>query len=169
MPFVGLGAIVLAALTPFIGTSVNGAIRSIDIMGVSVQAAEPCKLGSAMALAYFLSRFQNPDGSGLSSKGVWIGLGIIVLFVGLLITQGGSNALLVLLVGGTMMILSVLPRKLIIGGLITLVVAIGVAVAVFSYVPSEKETASTTTTTEVVKTNKRTSKYLSRFTTWKIV
>ncbi len=167
MPFVALGAIVLAALTPFIGTSVNGAIRSIDIMGVSVQAAEPCKLGSAMALAYFLSRFQNPDGSGLSSKGVWIGLGIIVLFVGLLITQGGSNALLVLLVGGTMMILSVLPRKLIIGGLITLVAVIGIAVAVFSYVPSEKGTASTTTTTEVVKTNKRTSKYLSRFSTWK--
>lgn len=171
MPIVAAGAIILAALTPFIGSSVNGAVRSINIMGISVQAAEPCKLACAMMLAYFLSRFQKPDGTGLSAKGVWVGVGIILLFVGLLITQGGSNALLILLVGGTMMILSVLPRKLIFGGLITLVVVIGIAVAVFSMVPSEKKadpaTTTTTVTTEVVKSDGWLMKSLSRFTTWK--
>ena len=125
MPLVAGGAIILAILTPFIGTSINGAIRSIDIMGISVQAAEPCKLGCAMMLAYFLSRFQKPDGTGLSTKGIWIGLGIVLLFVLLLVKQGGSNALLVLLVGGTMMILSVLPRKLILSALAVFVVVVG--------------------------------------------
>lgn len=112
MPFLGGIAIILAILTPFIGETSNDAARSIDLGIVSVQAAEPCKLASALMLAYFLSRFQNPDGSGLSKKGVYWGLGIIFMFVALLVTQGGSNALLIMLVGCTMMMLAVLPRKL---------------------------------------------------------
>ena len=92
-------SILLAILTPLIGENVNGAVRAINLGFISVQAAEPCKLASAMLLAYVLSRMQKPDGTGLSSKGVWLGIGIIFMFVLLLITQGGSNALLVLLVG----------------------------------------------------------------------
>lgn len=129
MPLIATASIILAIITPIFGTNTNAAVRSITIMGISVQAAEPCKLACAMMLAYFLSRFQKSDGTGLSTKGIWIGLGIILTFVGLLITQGGSNALLILLVGGTMMILSVLPRKLILSGLAILVVAIGGVVA----------------------------------------
>ena len=110
------GAVVLAILTPFIGVNRNGAVRSIELMGISIQAAEPCKLACAMLLAYVLSYFQKPDGTGLSKKGIYYGIGIIVVFVLLLVTQGGSNAILIMMVGGTLMILSVLPRKLVITG-----------------------------------------------------
>lgn len=173
MPLVAGGAIILAILTPFIGTSINGAIRSIDIMGISVQAAEPCKLGCAMMLAYFLSRFQKPDGTGLSTKGIWIGLGIVLLFVLLLVKQGGSNALLVLLVGGTLMILSVLPRKLILSALAVFVVVVGGAVTfvVTSLNDNDKSVAST----EVVAQNNggeekksfgRTGTWMTRIQNW---
>ena len=133
-------SIALAILTPIIGENVNGAVRAIEIGSISVQAAEPCKFVCALLLAYVLSRFQKPDKSGLSVKGVWWGLGITLLYVGLLVTQGGSNALLVLLVSGTLLILSVLPRKLIIGGCIALavVIAIGVSVVVISQTGDEE-------------------------------
>lgn len=125
MLFVVIISVGLGIVTLFVGEKVNGAARAIDLGFISVQAAEPCKLASAMLLAYVLSRFQKPDGTGLSAKGVWYGIGIILLFVALLITQGGSNALLVLLVGGSLLVLAVLPRKVIWGGIIALAVLIG--------------------------------------------
>lgn len=127
MYIVGFFAVVLAILTPHLGQSINGAVRSINVMGISIQAAEFCKLASAMLLAYYLSKFQLPDGKGLSNKGVGAGAIIIIIFVFLLITQGGSNALLILMVGVTMMILAVLPRKVILyslGALVAIVLIV---------------------------------------------
>lgn len=124
-------SIILAILTPIIGENVNGAVRAIDFGFVSVQAAEPCKLACAMSLAYVLSRFQKPDGTGLSGKGVKWGLGIILIFVGLLVFQGGSNALLVLMVGISLMLLSVLPRKILwVGGTLAILLVAGAVTAV---------------------------------------
>jgi cell division protein FtsW (lipid II flippase) len=138
MVFIVAGSVILAILTPLIGINIDGAIRGIRVAGgVTIQAAEPCKLASAMLLAYVLSRFQKPDGTGLSTKGIWWGIVIVVGFVGLLVTQGGSNALLVLMVGGTMMILSVLPRKLIFSA-IAVVVIIVAAVFAFNAISSNK-------------------------------
>ena len=142
-------SVLLAILTPIIGENVNGAVRAIDLGFVSVQAAEPCKLASAMLLAYVLSLLQKPDGTGLSAKGVWWGLAIIVGFVLLLITQGGSNALLILLVGGTLMVLSVLPRKLVWGGLIGLTLLI-VGAVTFIVVGSSGEKQQPATATAQV-------------------
>lgn len=128
--------IILAIVTPLWGTNANSAMRSIELFGVSVQAAEPCKLACAMTLAYLLSRYQKPDGSGLSTKGILIGFAVIITFVGLLFLQGGSNALLILMVGGTMMILAVLPRKLLFAGAVVVVLVVGYTIAA---VKAEKE------------------------------
>ena len=165
-------SILLAILTPLIGENVNGAVRAINLGFISVQAAEPCKLASAMLLAYVLSRMQKPDGTGLSSKGVWLGIGIIFMFVLLLITQGGSNALLVLLVGGTLMVLSVLPRKLVWGGIISLVVLIiaAVSLVIITQTSDEKEQDSEQlASTIVVKEEKSNSGITKMFRagTWK--
>lgn len=167
MPLIAGGAIILAILTPFIGENINGAVRSIDLKFVTLQAAEPCKLGCAMMLAYYLSRFQKKDGSGLSTKGIWVGIGIIVMFVLLLITQGGSNALLILLVGGTMMILAVLPRKLILSALAALIVVIG-GIMVFLSVTSDdsaKENENTIAVTQPKEKNAL-EKFLMRSNIW---
>lgn len=157
MPLVAGVSIILAVLTPIIGENVNGAVRAIDLGFISVQAAEPCKLASAMLLAYVLSRLQKPDGTGLSVKGVCWGMAIVFIFVLLLISQGGSNALLVLLVGGTLMVLSVLPRKLVIGGVIALVllIAAGVSVVIISQTGDENvQNTEQMASTSVVKETK---------------
>lgn len=166
---VALGALALAILTPFIGETINGAKRSINVMGVmSVQAAEPCKLGAAMALAYFLSRYQNPNGTGLSWKGVCVGAGIILVFIASLITQGGSNALLVLAVGGTMMILAVLPRPLVIGGIATIIIAAAGLFFAYSVSSGAKDSASQTDEVAVLNQKEfgRSSTWTKRIENW---
>ena len=173
MVFIVAGSVILAILTPLIGININGAIRGIRIAGgVTIQAAEPCKLASAMLLAYVLSRFQKPDGTGLSTKGIWWGIVIVVGFVGLLVTQGGSNALLVLMVGGTMMILSVLPRKLIFSA-IAVVVIIVAAVFAFNAISSNKPDAPAVEQVAISEQQapsgleKAVSKFFGRSSTWK--
>ncbi len=120
-------SILLAFITPIIGDDINGAVRSITVMGFSLQAAEFCKLANALLLAFFLSKFQLPDGKGLSDKGTLFAILIIGIFFGLLVTQGGSNAILVTMVGLTMIVLAVpsLKMKMWIGGCILLVVLLG--------------------------------------------
>lgn len=151
MLFVVSISVVLAVLTPFIGENVNGAVRAINFGFISVQAAEPCKLASAMLLAYVLSRFQKPDGTGLSAKGVWYGIATILMFFALLITQGGSNALLVLLVGGSLLVLAVLPRKVIWGGLFALAILIGIICLVISISNNKEQKDELVAQTTVVK------------------
>ena len=148
MLFVVAISVLLAVLTPFVGESVNGAVRAINFGFISVQAAEPCKLASAMLLAYVLSRLQKPDGTGLSVKGVWWGIGLIMLFVALLVTQGGSNAILVFVVGVTLMILSVLPQKLINIGVIVVVLGIAGLATVYIIDNNKQEPELTEQTIE---------------------
>src|SRR5690606_32082734 len=62
--FVLLGAIILLILTPFIGTSVNGAERWISFMGFTIQPSEIAKISLMGTIAFLLSR-QNGSNDGL--------------------------------------------------------------------------------------------------------
>ena len=86
------------------GESSNGATRSVSILGKSVQPAEFCKLMSAMVLAYILSIMQDKERGGISDKGYCAAVIFLVVLTVILLTQGGSNALLVFLVGATMIL-----------------------------------------------------------------
>lgn len=162
-------AIILAVLTPFIGEMENGAIRAIKVLGISLQAAEPCKFASVLLLAYIFARFQKKEG-GLSMKGIWWGLAVMMVFAALLITQGGSNTLLVLMVSILMMIIGGLPRKLLVAGGLVFAIGIG-AIAGVHY--SKDEKTETVRTENVAKggENKETKSILSsvfqRMPTWK--
>ena len=170
MVLVAVGAVILAILTPFIGENVNGAIRSIPIMGVSVQAAEPCKLASALLLAYFLARHQKPTG-GLTRKGVTIGFLTIALFAGLLLLQGASNAILIVMVGGMLLILAGLPRKILIAGItcaILGIAALGYILISSRHAPQDNANA---VTVETVQQESSLEKFMAekftRSATWK--
>ena len=114
------------------GESSNDATRSVRVFGRLVQPAEFCKLASAMVLAYLLSRFQDKNRGGISDKGyVWSVVFMVVLTV-LLLTQGGSNALLVFLVGGTLILLSNPSFKQISITLAIIVVLGGVAIGIIN-------------------------------------
>ena len=117
-------SILLAVVVALFGESVGGASRAIEIGGLSLQAAEPCKFTVVLLLAYLLARFQKREG-GLSTKGILLGFGVMFLYVALLITQGGSNAFLIMLVSCLMMIIAGLPKRLLVVGWTCVALAVG--------------------------------------------
>lgn len=88
--FVLLGAIVLLILTPFIGTSVNGADRWISFMGFTIQPSEIAKLSLMGTIAFLLSK-QNGQNDGLLFK--WM-IGLMVAVCGIIAMDNLSTAVL---------------------------------------------------------------------------
>lgn len=88
--FVLLGAIVLLILTPFIGTSVNGADRWISFMGFTIQPSEIAKISLMGTIAFLLSK-QNGTNDGLLFK--WM-IGLMVVVCGIIAMDNLSTAVL---------------------------------------------------------------------------
>lgn len=88
--FVLLGAIILLILTPFIGTSVNGAERWISFMGFTIQPSEIAKISLMGTIAFLLSR-QNGSNDGLLFK--WM-IGLMVVVTGIIAMDNLSTAVL---------------------------------------------------------------------------
>lgn len=106
MYLVVVGSFGLLIYSLFAGETSNDAVRSVRVFGILVQPAEFCKLASAMMLATILSFMQDKERGGVSTKGYVISVFSVILLTLILMTQGGSNALLVFLVGATMILLS---------------------------------------------------------------
>ncbi|MCE5179504.1 MAG: FtsW/RodA/SpoVE family cell cycle protein [Porphyromonadaceae bacterium] len=88
--FVLLGAIVLLVLTPFIGTSINGAERWISFLGITIQPSEIAKISLMGTIAFLLSK-QNGTNDGLLFK--WM-IGLMVVVCGIIAMDNLSTALL---------------------------------------------------------------------------
>ncbi len=74
------------------GDMINGAKRTIRLLGVSVQGSEVAKITIVLAMAFILAKYQIRR--GVNMKGViWVVL-LATIFGGLLITQGLTNAIL---------------------------------------------------------------------------
>ena len=88
--FVLLGTIVLLILTPFIGTSVNGADRWISLLGFTIQPSEIAKISLMGTVAFLLSK-QNGTNDGLLFK--WM-IGLMVIVCGIIALDNLSTAVL---------------------------------------------------------------------------
>jgi cell division protein FtsW len=88
--FVLIGAIVLLILTPFIGTSVNGADRWISFMGFTVQPSEIAKISLMGTIAFLLSK-QNGENDGILFR--WM-IGLMVVVCGIIAMDNLSTAVL---------------------------------------------------------------------------
>ncbi len=119
------------------GESSNGATRSVSVLGKSVQPAEFCKLMSAMTLAYILSVMQDKQRGGISDKGYWIAVVFLVVLTVILLTQGGSNALLIFVVGVTMILFAKPSFKQILISLGIVGVFVGILLGINSYFASQ--------------------------------
>lgn len=78
--FVLMGSIVLLILTPFIGTSINGAERWISFLGITIQPSELAKISLMGTIAFLLSK-QNGQNDGLLFKwmiGLMVGVSSII-------------------------------------------------------------------------------------------
>lgn len=101
-------AIVSVAMMVYVllfGEIVNGARRSLSILGIGIFPAEMVKISAVMMIALVMTWNQNPKEVGITKRGV-IYSGIIVLvFSGLLISQGLTNTLLLFAISYSMMII----------------------------------------------------------------
>ncbi len=88
--FILIGAIILLILTPFIGTSVNGAERWISIMGITIQPSEIAKISLVGTIAFLLSK-QNGTNDGLLFK--WM-IGLMLVVTGIIAMDNLSTAVL---------------------------------------------------------------------------
>lgn len=97
-------SVVMMIYVMFFGEIVNGARRSLTILGIGIYPAEMVKLSAVLLIALVMTWNPNTKNVGVTSKAV-VYSGVIVLFLsGLLIEQGLTNTLLLLSISYSMMI-----------------------------------------------------------------
>ena len=103
-----VGAVVVLALTLFLGNTINDAQRSISIFGIPVHASELAKIAVVFTLSYILALFIDKREGTVKDKGLYWCAGIVTMFGGLLLMQGMTNTILfmaisfaLLIIGGT--------------------------------------------------------------------
>ncbi|NMB50166.1 MAG: FtsW/RodA/SpoVE family cell cycle protein [Bacteroidales bacterium] len=92
--FVLLASIVLLILTPFIGTTVNGAERWISIFGFTIQPSEVAKISLIGTIAFLLSK-QNGENDAVLFK--WM-VGLTAVVCGIIAFDNLSTAILLFVV-----------------------------------------------------------------------
>ncbi len=96
-------AIVLLVCILFWGDEIHGAKRSISVLGISIQGSEVAKVTIVLAMATILAKTQIKR--GVDIKGVvWVAA-LVIVFSGLLFTQGLTNTLLFIGISVCMMLI----------------------------------------------------------------
>lgn len=89
----------------FYGNYINGARRSFSFLGIGIFPAEMVKISAVLLVALIMTLNQDPNGVGITKKGMlWSGV-VVVFFSALLFEQGLTNTLLLLAISGSMMII----------------------------------------------------------------
>lgn len=96
-------AILLLVCILFWGDTINGAKRTISVLGISLQGAEVAKVTIVLAMATVLAKSQIKR--GVNMKGVLWVVGLVTVFSGLLFTQGLTNTLLFIGISVCMMLI----------------------------------------------------------------
>lgn len=114
----------------FFGDIINGARRSMTILGIGIFPAEMVKISAVLLIALVMT--WNPDTRkpGVTSKAVIYSGFIVLLLSGLLIEQGLTNTLLLLAISYSMMIIGGVK----ISHLLTLTGAYIAVAAIFLYI-----------------------------------
>lgn len=93
------------------GQEINGARRSLSLLGIGIYPAEMVKLSAVLLTAMVMTFNQDPKEPGITRRGViWCGF-IILFFCALLIRQGLTNTLLLLAISYSMMIIGGVKLK----------------------------------------------------------
>lgn len=98
-------SVVMMVYVMFFGDIVNGARRSLTILGIGIYPAEMVKLSSVLLVALVMTWNQNPKDIGITPTGVKLSAFVVLIFSGLLIKQGLTNTLLLIAISYSMMII----------------------------------------------------------------
>lgn len=106
--FVGI-SILLMVYVLLNGQVINGARRSMSLLGIPIQPAEMLKMSAVLVIAYITSRNQEPN--GVKTKGViWCAV-FVCIFSLLLFSQGLTNTLLLMAISLSMMLIGGIQWK----------------------------------------------------------
>ncbi|MDE7025794.1 MAG: FtsW/RodA/SpoVE family cell cycle protein [Paramuribaculum sp.] len=109
VPIFALVSVIMMGYVMINGEIVNGARRSITLLGVTLQPSEFLKFSAAGMIALIMSRTQIKG--GVKDSGVIWAAGIVALFGGMLIRQGLTNTLLLMVISMSMMLIGGVPVK----------------------------------------------------------
>lgn len=100
--FVGL-SIALMIYVLLNGQIINGAQRSMSLLGITIQPSEMLKMSAVLVIAYITSR--NQERHGVTTKGVIWSAFYVCLFSALLFSQGLTNTLLLMAISLSMLLI----------------------------------------------------------------
>lgn len=103
IPLFVLFSICLMAYVLVAGEIVNGARRSVTLVGITLQPAEFLKISAVLSIALIMSRSQTRH--GVKTWGVVASALIVLLFGGMLFSQGLTNTILLMGISVFMMLL----------------------------------------------------------------
>lgn len=103
--FIVAAAFVVGIYTFFWGDVVNGARRSFTLFGITIRASEVLKLTAALVIARVLSVSQINGGRDISNRGIATVAVIVLAFGLLLIKQGLTNTLIMMMISLSMMLI----------------------------------------------------------------
>ncbi|MDE7153222.1 MAG: FtsW/RodA/SpoVE family cell cycle protein [Muribaculaceae bacterium] len=106
-PFFICLSVLLAGYVLVAGEIINGARRSLTIMGFMIQPAEFLKLSAVLVISLCMTRF----GGNNSNRGIIYSGAAVLLFSGLLFFQGLTNTVLLMSISLSMMIICGIPWK----------------------------------------------------------
>nr|MBD5377377.1 FtsW/RodA/SpoVE family cell cycle protein [Bacteroides sp.] len=149
-PFAVLSVLMMVYVI-FFGEVINGARRSMNLLGFQIQPAEFLKLAAVLTLAYILSRNQIPKGGGVNRKGVWQSAAWVLLFGALLAKQGLTNTVLVMVISLSVMLIAGVSFKNM-GKVVGVYALCGALFAVYLTVVPESDSEKVKTEMTVVRT-----------------
>lgn len=161
IPLFVLGSILLMVYVLFKGDIVNGARRSVTVMGFSLYPSEFLKLSAVLVIALLMSKTHlkkkhNPNSCVIATAGV-------VLFMGgLLFSQGLTNTILLMAISFSMMIVGGIKWTKLFIVLVCYGLAAGAGYAYKEFSAQKREVA--TTVDESIEKQEP----ISRNETWKV-
>lgn len=137
----------------FFGEEVNGARRSMTLLGFQIQPAEFIKLAAVAVVSLIMARNQMAKGIGVTDKGVWSSAIWVLVFGGLLAKQGLTNTVLLMAISLSMMLIGGVAFKKM--GVVLLAYAVcgGIFVLYLGLAPSKDDKAPVKTELTVARGN----------------
>lgn len=157
-PIIALLGVGMMVYVMFFGEIVNGARRSLTLLGFTIQPSEILKLSAVLVVALIMSRTQMKR--GVKTKGVVASAIIVVILGGVLFQQGLTNFVLLMSISVSMMLIGGVQWKKFL--VVMIIYAIGGAGIMYMKKhadPDEKPTS------EVAKVD-RTSTQKGRLSRW---
>lgn len=164
--FIPLFAVISVCMMLYVmvaGEIVNGARRSFNFFGVTIQPSEFLKLSSALVIALIMSKTQIKG--GVKRSGVIASAVVVILFGGLLIQQGMTNTLLLMAISLSMMIIGgVEVRKFV--AVFVVYIAVSMLFLGLTHKDDDESASSQATTEQIDGASVPADAKVNRFGTW---